>query len=72
MPPSFFGHLPAIVIVIELRRLWTWPIGPGTRLPTYHEGARGPTRGSGRLPADRGSLFRRLFRPLSALYFRPI
>jgi len=40
--------------------------------PLITKGAQGPTRGSGRLPADRDSLFRRAFRPLSALYFRPI
>ncbi len=40
--------------------------------PLITKGAQGPTRGSGRLPPDRDSLFRRAFRPLSALYFRPI
>src|SRR5438128_9751773 len=40
--------------------------------PLITKGAQDPTRGSGRLPADRDSLFRRAFRPLSALYFRSI
>ena len=70
MPPSFRPPAGDRHGVASTMSLTHRPRAFGSPLIT--KGAQDPTRGSGRLPADRDSLFRRAFRPLSALYFRPI
>ena len=48
------------------------PSAPGVGLPAHHEGAQGRTADRAAYPLTVALLLRRLFRHLSALYFRPI